>query len=108
MKWPGVTSDNVRACAWGVSGDVTPADMRLTIDRIQAARRGQAYLIEGADVGIVHAPAHWEINKIKAEQARIELHSLGDALAATADPSTQVTRLRLGCSDTNTIGSQFF
>lgn len=89
-NWSGTKSDNGTTWAWGVSGEITSDDIQLTVDRIEAAYGGLFSLFIGTAVELSHAPKHWELSKLKVDQARIELQSAGNSPAFTT-PSSKPT-----------------
>jgi len=90
--WPAELSTKAVTYAWGVAGEVNSDATHLKIDRIEGAYG----LLRGAFVGVAaeldRGSNHWELDKVRVDQAMIELQTA----RAPAPPIAKSSSLRHG------------
>jgi hypothetical protein len=92
--WRAEPSTKAVTYAWGVAGEVNFDATHLKIDRIEGAYK----LLHGVFVGVVmqldRGSNHWELDKVRIEQAMIELQTTRDPVP----PKAKSASLRHGAN----------
>ena len=78
VNWSGAKPETDMIWAWGVSGVLTSDDARLTADRIEATHADFFSQLTAIAIDFSHRKLHWELDKLAAQSANIELRSSGD------------------------------
>ncbi len=75
LNWSGAKPDTNLLCAWGVSGVLVSGAARLKVDRIEATHNDFFGQLGALAIDLTSSKQHWELDKLGAQSANIELRS---------------------------------
>jgi hypothetical protein len=92
VNWSGAKPDANLFSAWGVSGVLMSDTVRLTVDRIEATHDDLFGQLGAIALDLNHTKFHWELDKLTAQSANIELRSPGSSPAGPARGSRLIQK----------------